>query len=394
MPGYELMGKEERDAVNEVFDRNGVLYRYGFDDLRRHVFRVAEFEQAFARRMHAGYAQALTSGTAALLVALKAIGIRPGDQVITQSHTFVATVEAILEAGAEPVITEVDATLNMDPRDLAEKITGKTRAIIPVHMLGAPARMGEILKIAGDSGIPVVEDAAQAPGGEYRGRSLGTLGLAGCFSLDFGKVITTGEGGMLLTDSEAVYLKAREFVDHGHEYNPAVPRGEDTRTTWGFNYKMMELQGAIGLAQLAKLDDALRWQRENKHRIRRAMEGLPGITFRELADATGDIGDTLVFFFDSPERAGRCAWLLRERGFGTKNLPDAVRWHYAGTWDHMLGGLPRYRGRELMQEWPVSTDLIQRAVAIPVFIRMSEDQIERLTSALAWAVEGAVRGGP
>lgn len=394
MPGWELMGKEERDAVNEVFDRNGVLYRYGFDDLRGRIFRVAEFEEAFARRMRAGHAQAVTSGTAALLGALKAIGIRPGDQVITQSHTFVATVEAILEAGAEPVITEVDATLNMDPGDLAEKITGKTKAIMPVHMLGAPARMGEIMEIAGDRGIPVVEDAAQAPGGGYRGRNLGTLGICGCFSLDFGKVITTGEGGMLVTDSEAVYRKAREFADHGHEYNPAVPRGEDTRTTWGFNYKMMELQGAIGLAQLAKLDEALRRQRENKRRVKEALQGLPGITFREMADAAGDIGDTLVFFLGGPERASRCAALLREQGFGTKNLPDAIRWHYAGTWDHMLGGLARYRGRDLMREWPVSTDLIQRAIAIPILIRMSDDQIGRLTTAITRAVEGAVRGGP
>jgi 8-amino-3,8-dideoxy-alpha-D-manno-octulosonate transaminase len=394
MPGYELIGKEERDAVNEVFDRNGILYRYGFDDLRGRIFKVEEFEKAFAARWSVPHAQAVTSGTAALKVSLRALGVGPGDEVITQSHTFVATVEAILELGASPVITEIDSTLNMDPRDLGEKITPRTRAIIPVHMLGSPARMAEIMALAEKHGIPVVEDVAQAPGGEYRGRMLGTFGAAGCFSFDFGKVITTGEGGMVITGSGPLYLKAREYVDHGHEYNPAVPRGEDTRTGWGFNFKMMELQGAIGLAQLGKLDHALRLQRENKRRIKEAVSAVPGIAFREMADPAGDIGDTLVFFLDRPEEAAACARLLRERGFGTKNLPDAVRWHYAGTWDHMLGGVPRYRGRNLMREWPVSSDLIHRAVAVPIFIRMTDDQISRLTAALTDAIRGATRGGP
>lgn len=389
MPGFELMGKEERDAVNEVFDRGGILYRYGFDEMRGHVFRVAEFEAAFAEKVGARHAQAVTSGTAALLIALKAMGIGPGDEVITQSHTFVATVEAIIETGATPVITEIDRSLNMDPGDFDAKTTPRTRAVIPVHMLGSPARMREILDIARRDGIPVLEDAAQAPGGEYRGKKLGTLGVAGCFSFDFGKVITTGEGGMLVTDREDLYRKAREHADHGHEYNPLVPRGEDTRSTWGFNYKMMELQGAVGLAQLEKLDYALQRQRENKRKIKEGIRDLPGISFRELPDPRGEIGDALVFFLDDADSALRCSALLREAGIGTKNLPDAIRWHYAGTWDHMLPSFDRYRGRDLMKEWPVSTDLISRAIALPILIMMDKPMIWRMVDKIREAVERA-----
>jgi 8-amino-3,8-dideoxy-alpha-D-manno-octulosonate transaminase len=377
MPGFEIIGKEERDAVNEVFDRGGILYRYGFDEVRKGIFKVAEFEEEFARVFGVRYAQAVTSGTAALKVALFALGIRPGDEVITQCHTFVATVEAIMDLGATPVITEVDRTLNMDPRDLERKIMDRTRAIIPVHMLGAPARMDEITRIAGRDNIPILEDAAQAPGGEYRGRRLGTFGAAGAFSFDFGKVITTGEGGMILTDDEKIYLKCREYADHGHEYNPTLPRGDDTRSTWGFNFKMMELQGAFGLAQLRKLDSALRLQRENKRRLKEGIRDLPGIEFREIADPAGDIGDTLVFFLKDARMAQRFAQHLRERGMGTKNLPDAIKWHFAGTWDHMLARAEPYRGKELMGCWPESRDLLQRSIALPVFIKMNDEQITR-----------------
>jgi len=375
MPGFELIGKEERDAVNEVFDRGGILYRYGFDEARKRVFRVAEFEQEFARAFGARYAQAVTSGTAALKTALFALGIGPGDEVVTQCHTFVATVEAIMDLEAIPVITEVDRTLNMDPADLEAKITGRTKAVVPVHMLGAPARMDEIARIAGRRGIPILEDAAQAPGGGYRGRRLGTLGAAGAFSFDFGKVITTGEGGMVLTDDEQIYLKCREYADHGHEYNPALPRGDDSRSSWGFNFKMMELQGAIGLAQLRKLDGALARQRENKARLKEGISGLPGLEFRESADPRGDIGDALVFFLEDAGKARRFAQKLRKKGMGTKNLPDAIKWHFAGTWDHMLPKVETFQGKDLMDCWPVSRDLLQRAIALPVFIRMTDDQI-------------------
>ena len=225
VPGFEIFGKEEKEQVLEVLD-SGVLFRYEFAAQRKGVWKVAEFERAFAAYTGAAHAQAVSSGTAALKVALAALGLGAGDEVITQGFTFVATWEAILDCGAVPVFTEVDLTLNMDPADLERKITPKTRAILPVHMMGAPARIEAIKAIADRHGIPVLEDTAQAAGGRLHGRHLGTFGAIGTFSFDAVKTITTGEGGMCITDDESLWRRMSEYQDHGHDHVPN-PGGRD-----------------------------------------------------------------------------------------------------------------------------------------------------------------------
>ena len=178
MGGAELIGKEEQEAVSEVIGR-GVLFRYGFNEKRKNIFAVLDFEAQFCKYMGCTYALGVSSGSAALRVALAALGIKAGDEIITQSFTFVATIESILEAGGVPVLTEVDKSLNMDPKDLESKITAKTRAIIPVHMLGVPARIDEIMSIARKKNIPVLEDSCQACGSSYKGKKTGTTGGTG-----------------------------------------------------------------------------------------------------------------------------------------------------------------------------------------------------------------------
>lgn len=383
MPGFELIGNEERDAVLEVFDKGGgVLFRHSFEALRNNIYRVREFENEFAKKLNVKYARAVTSGTAALKVALKALDVKPGDEVITQCFTFVATVEAIIDVGAEPVLTEVNKTLNMDPQDLKSKITDKTRAIIPVHMLGAPCQMDEIMSISKAHGIPIVEDTAQALGGEYKGKKLGTIGDFGTFSFDFGKVLTTGEGGMVVTNQKPLYKKAKEYSDHGHEENPNFPRGEDTRTTYGFNYNMMELQGAIGLVQLKKLDYVLQKQRENKRRIKEGIRDIPNIEFREFADERGEIADVLIFFAENSEKARMFTRLLMEKKIGTKILPDAIKWHFSGTWDHMLPQCKEYKGKKLMDIWRRSYSILSRAISIPIFVKMDDNRIDEIVGAI------------
>jgi 8-amino-3,8-dideoxy-alpha-D-manno-octulosonate transaminase len=377
MPGYELVGEEEKQAVVDVFDKGGVLYRYGLDAKRQNIFRVNEFEKRIAEKVGVKYALCVCTGTAALKLALIGAGVKSGDEVITQSFTFIATVEAILELGAVPVITEVDKSLNMDPKDLERKITAKTKAIVPVHMAGVSAKMDEILAIAKKRNIAVVEDSAQALGGSYKGKALGTLGLVGIYSTDLGKIITTGEGGFVVTNDEAVYLKAREYSDHGHEQNPNVPRGEDTRTTWGFNYKATELQGAVGLAQLKKLDYILEQQKKNKKRLKDGLKGLAGIEFRELPDSSGDASDTLIFYVESCELALRLAQNLKTKGVGTKNLPDAMDWHYAGTWNQIFNW-GAYRGKNLEEIWPQSTAILRRAIALPIMVLMADERIDQI----------------
>lgn len=378
MPGYELIGQEELDAIADIFKKGGVLYRYGLDERRQRIFRVEQFEKSIAEKVGARYALCVCNGTAALKLALVGLGVKAGDEVITQSFTFIATVEAILELGAKPVIVEVDASLNMDPVDLKKKITQKTKAILPVHMAGAAARMDEILAVARAANLPVCEDSAQALGGSYKGKHLGTLGQAGIYSLDVGKIITTGEGGVVVTNDPSIYARVREYSDHGHEQNPQFSRGEDTRTNWGFNYKATELHGAIGMAQLKKLDLILEKQRVNKKRLKDGLRDLPEIEFRDLPDPMGDAGDTLIFFLENQTRASKIAKKMTANGVGTKNLPDAINWHYAGTWTHIFNAFPEFKNQNLEQVWKQSTNYLRRAIALPVMVQMMEERLEHV----------------
>lgn len=382
MPGHELLGEEEKQALIDLFNQGAVLYRYGLNDRRKNIFRVDEFEKAMASRVGSKHALCVCNGTAALKLALMSVGVSPGDEVITQSFTFIATVEAILELGARPVITEIDESLNMDPEDLRRCFSSRTKAIVPVHMAGVSARMDEILAIAQEKNVPVVEDSAQALGGTYHGKSLGTLGRAGIYSLDIGKVITTGEGGFVVSNDDHVFRRSLEYSDHGHEQNPHVPRGEDTRTYWGFNYKATEMQGAVGLAQLKKMDEILSKQKQNKRAIKERLQDIPLLQFRSLPDPVGDTGDTLIFFLPERDQAKALARKLAERGFGTKNLPDAVNWHFAGTWDHIFKEEKRLFQGNLEARWPRSADLLRRAIALPIMVKMGLDRCDALVDAI------------
>jgi len=380
MGGAELIGKEEQEAVSEVIGR-GVLFRYGFNEKRKNIFVTQEFENEFCRYAGCKYALGVSSGTAALRVSLAALGIARGDEVITQAFTFVATVESIIEAGAVPVLTEIDETLNMAPRDLETKITPKTKAIMPVHMLGVPSRLDEILAVARRRNIPVLEDSCQACGSSYKGRKTGTLGALGTYSFDYVKTLTTGEGGMIVTDDKKLYDLARYYHDHGHEHNPEVPRGEDSHSITGFNFRMNEIQGAVGRVQLARLDEVLGAQRRNNARIKEGIAGIPGIEFRDQPDPNGEGGDTLAFFLPNAQAAKAFNQVLAKEKIDTKILPSAMNWHFAGNWNHMIRYLPPFR----VDAWPQSEGLLKRAIALPISVRMSEEQIRKVIAGVTRA---------
>ena len=381
MPGYELIGTEESAEVSEVFSNGGILFRRGFDGLRNNCFKVKEFEDAFADRMGSKHALAVTSGTAALRVALAALNIVPGDEVITQTFTFVATVEAIIEARGIPICAEIDDTLNMDPIDLENKISPRTKAVIVVHMLGVPANLRLIKAICDQHNIPLIEDTAWGCGGSLDGKPLGSWGAIGTFSFDFAKAMTTGEGGMVLTNDSSIYAKAAAWHDHGHENNPNFPRWEDTRSSSGFNYRMMELQGAIGLAQLAKLDKIIKRQRENLARIMDKIIDIPGITFRRIIDGGQTTADALVFLVKNKQYAMRCRNELLNSGLSTKILPEAYSWHFAGTWNHMPE-LVNANGGDLENAFQQSRNILSRAVALPIFVKMETEIPIRVRNAL------------
>lgn len=382
MPGYELIGAEEQAEVDDIFQHGGVLFRHSFDAIRQNRWKVRDFESAFAKSLNTPHALAVTSGTAALRVALAVLDLQPGDEVITQSFTFVATVEAIIESGAIPVCTDIDGTLNMDPKSLAKLITPKTKAVIAVHMLGTPADLFAIDKICRENKIALIEDAAWGCGGSLDGRPLGTWGRMGTFSFDFAKTMTTGEGGMIVFQNEADYKAAAAWHDHGHENNPAVPRWEDTRASGGFNFRMTEMQGAVGLAQLKKLATVVTMQRKNRDAMWSAIKSLPNITEREAPAGSYETADALVFSVKDNATARQCRDALLAEGLSTKILPEAVTWHFAGTWTHMPELVER-QGGDLSKAFADSRSRLERTVSLPVVVKMDETVPQRLLKALS-----------
>ena len=188
---------------------------------------------------------------------------------------------------------------------------------------------------------------------------------------------------MLVTNKEHIFKRAREYSDHGHELNPAFPRGEDTRTISGVNFKMTELQGAIGLAQLKKMDSIIVRQRENKMKIKKILYEIDDITFRDVPNPEGDTGDSVIFFFASRSDTKSFMKLWAAKGFGTKNLPDAINWHFAGTWDHIFRHYRKYAGKDLTKLFAKSDDLMRRAIALPVFVNMPDQQIDTITGVVS-----------
>lgn len=394
MPGFEIFGEEEKKEIMDVLE-TGVLFRYEFGDQRKGVYKVREFEEKFAAYSGTSCAQAVTSGTAALKVALTALGVGPGDEVITQSFTFVATWEAILEVGAIPVFTEVDNTLNMDPEDLKKKITPKTKCVIPVHMLGAQANVEKIVAIADEHGIPVLEDTAQATGGHIKGKRLGSFGKCGTFSFDAVKTLTTGEGGMIITSDTELWRAMSEYQDHGHDHvvNPGG-RGGEGRRFIGFNFRMMELQGAIGLAQLAKLDSMIAAMRSNKAMLKNAASVIPGVQFRNLIDEKGDTATHFAFILQDRDHCKRVNTHLREKGTGAINFSENT-WHFYPKWEHLLSGKTlassgypfcETGGKRRVvydpQALPQASALMERTLIFPVSVKMSEENLSVICKAL------------
>lgn len=396
MAGNELIGKEEREQVLEVLE-TGVLMRYEFDAQRKGVYKVRQFEKAFAGYLGCGHALAVTSGSAALKVALTALDVGPGDEVIVPAFDFIATYEAVLETGAIPVMADIDDTLNLAPQAIEDRLTPYTKAVIPVHMCGAPAQIDEIVAVAQKHNLLILEDNAQACGGSFQGKKLGTFGHMGILSFDFFKTITTGEGGMVITDDKHLYDRSDWYHDHGHDHNPAVGRALEGRSILGFNFRMNELQGAVGLAQLGKLDYIIAEQRKNKSRIKEALGGITGVGFRRLADREGDTATFLGF--NLPDEAGARAFqqALKSEGVDTIYYKDNA-WHYALRWEHLIARAtpnskqfpftnPQYKGDVTYDASfiPNAEALLGRTLFMTIPVKMSEERMESIVKGIETA---------
>ncbi len=393
MPGFELFDDEERREVQEVLD-TGVLFRYGFDQARKGRWKAKTFEAELAKRIGARYCHLCSSGTASLCTALASCGIGAGDEVIVPPFTFIATIEAILQAGAVPVFAEIDETLCLDPEAIEAVITPRTKAVVPVHMCGAMARIDAIKDLCQQKGLILIEDACQAFGATLKGKALGTFGQAGCFSFDPVKTITCGEGGAMVTDDEAIYKAMDSYADHGHDHR-GNDRGLEGHSILGTNYRISELNAAVGLAQLRKLDFILEKQRAHKKQIKEALAQFSEITFRKVPDEQGDSATFFSFLLPDESGAREAARSLSRAGVDGCFYWYDNNWHYIRNWDHLkklrsaaklpIALLPLYPDYEQVQLLQ-SDSVMMRTISLLIKISWTQTElvhrIERMVNAL------------
>jgi len=383
MPGFEFFGDEERKEVNDVLE-TGILMRYGFDGPRKGIWKSKELEAAICKTFGTGYAQLTSSGTAALTTAMASFGIGAGDEVIMPAFTFVASFEAVLSMGAVPVLVDIDETLTLNPTAVKAAITSKTKCIMPVHMCGSMADLDALKAICDEHQLILLEDACQSIGGTYKGKHLGTIGHAGTFSFDFVKMITCGEGGVVMTNDQNIYTKCDAFTDHGHDHL-GVDRGADLHPFLGYNFRISELHAAVGLAQIRKLDTFLTIQRRNNHILRSYLEQVPGISFRVVPDPSGDSASFLSWFLPSQDKMEKAIEALKSAGIFAGNFYwYANNWHYIKKWDHLKNVQSLYALNEAQQtalkklsntKFEVSDAIMSRCVSTAISLTWTEEQV-------------------
>ena len=346
MPGFELFGEKERKELNDVLD-NGVLMRYGFDGMRKGHWKAKELESTLEKELQVKHAQLVSSGTAAVSVALASAGIGAGDEVIMPTFTFVASFEAIMMLGAIPVLVDIDDTLTLDPKAVEAAITPKTKAIMPVHMCGSMANMDVLMALCKKHKLVVIEDSSQATGATYKGKPLGSIGDLGCLSLDFVKIITAGEGGAVLTNNEIYYKHADHYSDHGHDH-VGNDRGAETHPFLGYNFRISELHAAVGLAQLRRLEEFVTIQKKNYNILREALSTIPEIKFRTVPEGGVESYSFLSFFLPDLEIARKASSALKENSVDACFHYYDNSWHYIRKWNHL---------KELKTLYPVSSEV-------------------------------------
>ncbi len=348
-----ILGLEEEELVLKVL-RSGQLTNASMAG--GHM--VKRFERSLAEYLGCKDVVVVSSGTAALQIALMALNVGLGDEVLVPSFTFTATANSVLAVGATPVFVDIDEYYTMDVEDARKKITKRTKAIMPVHLYGHVAEMRAIRELAKEYSLIVIEDAAQALGSKYEGRPVGLLGEAGCFSFHPSKIITTGEGGAISTNDEELARLARMIRNHG------MVKGYDT-CRLGLNFRMSEIHAAIGVAQMIKLEDFLKKRRENARRLRELLDGIDGIKLPEERPNT--VYNWYLFTIASPKRE-KMRKELEKAGIGARI--------YYETPVHML---PLFKGKVRL---PMTERMAKEVLSLPVHPMVNEEDLERTALAV------------
>lgn len=398
MPGYELFGNEERKHINDVIE-SGILMRYGFENVRK-AWKAKEMEQALCQTLQCNYAQLTSSGTTALTTALAALGVGYGDEVIVPVFTFVASFEAILGLGAIPVFADIDETLTLSPQAVEKAIGPKTKCIMPVHMCGSMAQIDSLLQIASAHSIDLLEDACQSFGASFKGKKAGTIGKIGAFSFDFAKTITCGEGGAIVTNSEALYEKCAAFADHGHDHL-GVDRGADNHPFMGANFRISELQAAIGLAQIQKIENFIAIQKKNYSILQEIVSEIPQVSFRKLPDPDGNSYTFLSWFLPEASLTQKVISLLKEENALAGNFYwYNNNWHYIHHWQHLKHTQSLYRLNPLQEEalqklkeqtFTNSDTIMSRCISTAIPLSWTEQQAVQKAQTLKSTIQKALQ---
>ena len=312
LPGAHWIGEEELELVSRVVRAQSPFRFYGPD--LQHMVDTLEKEwcAAFGHK----HALGVSSGTAALTIAMSALDIGPGDEVLVPGYLWVSCVAAVVRAGAIPKLVDVDDCFTLDPADVERKIGPHTRAALMVHMSGAPGRVADVARICRERGIALIEDCAQTAGASQNGKAVGTFGDIGIFSFQLNKNMTSGDGGMVVTERDDLFRRIVALHDLGYPRNEKgrLDTSDESCQLWGVGARMSELTGAMCLAQMRKLPQITGNMRSSKWRIRNALADLPGLGFRNVPDPSGDTGPFMLMTLKDEATARRFVDALRAEG--------------------------------------------------------------------------------
>ena len=397
MPGSELFGIEERKEINDVLE-TGILFRYNHEAQRKNIWKARDFENEVKKLTGAKYAHAVSSGSTAVSCALAAAEIGSGDEVIVPPFTYIASVEAVLFAGGIPVFAEIDETLCLSAAGIRKAITPKTKAIMLVHMCGQMADIDGILKVVKEHNLVLIEDAGQAFGASYKGISVGLFGKTGCYSFDFFKIATAGEGGVFVTNDEHCYTLADSYSDHGHNHI-GTARGMEQHPILGFNYRISELHAAIGAAQTRKVPRIRTINRKFKKLMMDRLSSVQGITFAEIPDETGDSATFLNLFLPDTDSAKRVVDEFTKDGVGGFNYWYINMYHFINQWSHLkdlkaAAPLPVHHYQKPQDynklQLPKSQEVVGRLISFGIRCTWKESEVIELTGKIKSCIEKAL----
>lgn len=397
MPGFELFGEQERQEVNDVLN-TGVLMRYGFEAMRNGHWKAKALEAQLQSTLQTKHVQLVSSGTAAVSIALASAGVGAGHEVIIPTFTFVASFEAVMMLGAVPVLVDIDQTLGLDPQAVKAAITPKTKAVMAVQMCGGMANMEALKNICLEHNLVLIEDACQAIGGTYKGKPLGSIGDLGCFSFDFVKTITCGEGGAVVTNNKAYYTNADHYSDHGHDHQ-GHDRGAESHPFLGYNFRISELHAAVGLAQVKRLPEFIKIQQKHFNIIKEELSSIPEVIFRSIPDGGQESYAFLNFFLPDLDTATKTVEAFKQNGIDGCFHYYNNNWHYVRKWQHLKDLKSLYPVAQELKEglkdlknrdFSKSDHYIARNISCLIKLSWTEEEVKSRASKMAEIIKSIV----